>query len=402
MLSIPRLNDSGASCHGDGGLFSSGMKRSAATAFFLASFALLFGTALSGDAGMADAEGSTAGDRLLRKVTSGFSAASLQTAANARLGESMPTPPNPALPFSYSGAEGNRDKAAECLANAAWYEAGNDPIGQRAVMQTVINRVNHSAYPNSVCGVIFEGSHLSTGCQFTFTCDGSLGARRPSARALASAKARAEEALRGEVDESIGTATHYHADYVYPYWADRLDRIAIVGPHIFYKFRGSSGTLRSRSHLEGEADFNELAARKSRSSKAIEAVSGASVDVVELTAGAMADIAVSETVREVSRNAFYIAVGDSRAAGRWAVSALEKCRGRNDCQVIGYENETAALRNRRSDLSDRQRPLFLFVRDKASGMEISLWDCQRVSRNKASQCLPENSVALGNLLRDRY
>ncbi len=66
-------------------------------------------------------------------------------------------------------------RALECLANAIYYEAATEPLdGQRAVAQVVLNRLRHPAFPNSVCGVVYQGSERATGCQFTFTCDGSL------------------------------------------------------------------------------------------------------------------------------------------------------------------------------------------------------------------------------------
>lgn len=124
--------------------------------------------------------------------------------------------------------------ALECMTQAIYYEAANEPsAGQRAVAQVVLNRVRHPAFPHSVCGVVYEGSHLSTGCQFTFTCDGSL-LRRPSKSGWARAQAAALAALNGWVEQRVGLATNYHADYVVPYWASSLSKIATIGRHIFY------------------------------------------------------------------------------------------------------------------------------------------------------------------------
>ncbi len=111
------------------------------------------------------------------------------------------------------------DVAAECLALAVSYEAGQEPVaGQEAVAQVILNRVLHPAYPDSVCGVVWQGSARRTGCQFTFTCDGSL--RRPrSAAQMTAARAVAVRVLAGESADHVAGATHYHADYVTPYWA---------------------------------------------------------------------------------------------------------------------------------------------------------------------------------------
>lgn len=136
----------------------------------------------------------------------------------------------------------DRMRSIDCLADAIYYEAGNEPVeGQRAVAQVVLNRVRHPAYPNSVCGVVYQGAALRTGCQFSFVCDGSL-ARARAPVGYAGARAVAETALAGYVYAPVGWATHYHADYVVPYWAAGLTKVATIGAHIFYRWPGRQGT----------------------------------------------------------------------------------------------------------------------------------------------------------------
>jgi hypothetical protein len=150
--------------------------------------------------------------------------------------------PNPAaLPFPFKGNAEARSRALECLASAVYYEAGSQgDDGERAVAQVVLNRVRHPAFPGSVCGVVYQGSTQATGCQFTFTCDGSLY-RRPDAAGWKRAYAVAQAALSGAVFAPVGFATHYHANYVVPYWASTLAKNAIVGAHIFYRWAGGWG-----------------------------------------------------------------------------------------------------------------------------------------------------------------
>ena len=150
--------------------------------------------------------------------------------------------PNPAAaPFVWKGNAAARAQAIQCLASAAYYEAGNqDEDGARAVAQVVLNRVRHPAFPNTVCGVVYEGSTRPTGCQFTFTCDGSLN-REPDAEGWRRARTVAEAALAGYVYAPVGWATHYHADYVLPTWASTMAKNAIVGAHLFYRWSGSWG-----------------------------------------------------------------------------------------------------------------------------------------------------------------
>lgn len=150
--------------------------------------------------------------------------------------------PNPAAkPFAFSGNSATRARATECLASAIYYEAGRESEdGQRAVAQVVLNRVRHPAFPSTVCGVVYQGSTRVTGAQFTFTNDGSLY-RQPDAGGWARSRRIAEAALNGAVFSPVGWATHYHANYVLPYWAATLAKNAVVGAHLFYRWAGGWG-----------------------------------------------------------------------------------------------------------------------------------------------------------------
>jgi spore germination cell wall hydrolase CwlJ-like protein len=153
------------------------------------------------------------------------------------------TLPNPAArPFAVSFATpADRLRALECLTAAVYYEAAvESTAGQQAVAQVVLNRVRHPAYPRTVCGVVFQGSERTTGCQFTFTCDGALR-RTPSAAGWARARRVAEEALAGKVYAPVGWATHYHTNWVVPYWSSSLVKLASVGTHLFFRWEGGWG-----------------------------------------------------------------------------------------------------------------------------------------------------------------
>lgn len=159
---------------------------------------------------------------------------------------------NAALPFSTAPVQAARAftvdegsnahrRAMLCLTQAIYYEAGYESIeGRRAVAQVVLNRMRHPAFPKSICGVVYQGS---TGpvCQFSFVCDGALY-RRPSRAAWLESEATAAAALGGYVEQSVGGATHYHADYVAPRWAPMLAKVAKLGTHIFYRWPGAWGT----------------------------------------------------------------------------------------------------------------------------------------------------------------
>ncbi|MGI8942886.1 MAG: cell wall hydrolase [Qipengyuania sp.] len=176
-------------------------------------------------------------------------------------------PGTAARAFQAAGSGLDKARALQCLSMAVYYEAASESYdGQRAVAQVVLNRVAHPAYPASVCGVVFQGSERSTGCQFTFTCDGSL-ARKPSRRGWATAQSVALVALAGEVFEPVGWATHYHTNYVHPYWASGLDYLGDIGAHRFYRWKGRAGRADAFSiaYRGGEP----LAAPKQRAAPAI-------------------------------------------------------------------------------------------------------------------------------------
>ena len=144
-----------------------------------------------------------------------------------------------AMRLDNSGVD--RTRALECLTAAIYYEAASEPDqGQRAVAQVVLNRVAHPSFPNTVCGVVYQGSERSTGCQFSFACDGAL-ARVPSRFFWNRARDVAAQALAGYVEPSVGLATHYHTNAVHPYWAPSLQFITAIGAHRFYSLMGRAG-----------------------------------------------------------------------------------------------------------------------------------------------------------------
>lgn len=153
--------------------------------------------------------------------------------------------PNPAArPFMLAAdlPAIERARALDCLTSAIYYEAAFEPEpGQRAVAQVVLNRLRHPHYPKSVCGVVFQGSERTTGCQFTFTCDGAL-ARPPTPFFWERARKIAEQALSGHVAKDVGYATHYHTMWVVPYWSSSLVKTAAIGGHIFFRWEGGWGT----------------------------------------------------------------------------------------------------------------------------------------------------------------
>ncbi|WP_048708173.1 cell wall hydrolase [Microvirga massiliensis] len=132
----------------------------------------------------------------------------------------------------------NLQKERRCLAEAIYFEARSEPEeGQAAVAQVVLNRVRSGLYPSSICGVVYQNRHRHLACQFTFACEGKA-LRISEPESWNAAQRIAGEVLNGKrYLAEVGGSTHYHANYVRPYWARRLKKMDVIGRHIFYKLR---------------------------------------------------------------------------------------------------------------------------------------------------------------------
>ncbi len=124
----------------------------------------------------------------------------------------------------------------QCMAEAIYYEARSESSwGQMAVAEVVMNRVKDYRYPDSVCEVVYQGSERRTGCQFSFTCDGSMNSP-PQGRLWQKSQIVANHVLMDLNKPRTRGATHYHATYVDPVWNSGLIKTNHIGEHIFYRF----------------------------------------------------------------------------------------------------------------------------------------------------------------------
>jgi len=129
------------------------------------------------------------------------------------------------------------ERERRCLATAIYFEARGEPVrGQIAVGQVILNRVRSPQFPQTICGVVYQGQ-LNPGCQFSFACDGHTDMpRQDSHWALAQDLSR--QITSGQVWlPEVGYSTYYHADYVRPGWVNAMNKIDSIGRHIFYKKR---------------------------------------------------------------------------------------------------------------------------------------------------------------------
>ncbi|MCA0047914.1 cell wall hydrolase [Mesorhizobium sp. B283B1A] len=124
----------------------------------------------------------------------------------------------------------------KCLANGIYFEARSESVrGQAAVAQVILNRVRNPAYPNSICGVVYQNDSWFNRCQFSFACDGRKK-RIDSPAAYKTAQDIAMAVTAGKIFiPEVGSSTHYYAQYVHPGWARTMQKMTKIGLHIFYR-----------------------------------------------------------------------------------------------------------------------------------------------------------------------
>jgi spore germination cell wall hydrolase CwlJ-like protein len=130
------------------------------------------------------------------------------------------------------------DKELWCLATAIYFEARGEAYrGQVGVAQVVLNRVKHHLYPSTICSVVFQNQHMRNACQFSFACDG-IADKVTDQKSWKQADEIARGVIKGDLYlAEVGAATHYHATYVKPRWAPRMQKLTQIGLHVFYEFK---------------------------------------------------------------------------------------------------------------------------------------------------------------------
>ncbi|MBN8807587.1 MAG: cell wall hydrolase [Sphingomonas sp.] len=296
------------------------------------------------------------------------------------------TAPNPAArPFRFSGGSADRARAIDCLAVGQLYEAGDDVDGERAVAQVVLNRVRHPAFPKSVCGVVFQGSERSTGCQFSFTCDGALDRWHPSPAAWSRARDVAIAALNGHVYAPVGYATHYHTDWVVPYWSASLDKIAQVKTHLFFRWTGWWGTPAAFVHsVSGnEPGIAALAALFDSHKDAAEAL--AEVKPAEVEAAGVAG--APGQALSIDPNSFLVTLDPHAAPDSFVAIATKTCGTRDYCKLMAWNDRSKTPAGLPLGQAQIAAMSFSYLRDKSRGYEKSLWNCSQFQRASKGECM---------------
>ncbi len=313
--------------------------------------------------------------------------------ANAKI--PLVTGPNPAAqPFSIGQSGTDAERAADCLASTIYYEAGNESLeGQMAVAQVVLNRVRHPAFPNTVCGVVFQGSERRTGCQFSYTCDGSMARRQPSASVWQKLRGIAISMLSGGVFAPVGNATHYHADYVLPYWSSSMEKVWVEGPHIFYRWAGGWGSPRA---FVGRYKGGEMGLVKPKPIVPI-GVNGLPVAGQPLTplSDQIVEKAVATgatTAADQERGQFILRLDPALDPLQLPLLAQQACGARDYCKVLGWSDPKTMPKGFPIAEDKLASMSFSYLRIKGQGFEKALWNCAVFPRPDKKQCIRERIV----------
>lgn len=324
--------------------------------------------------------------------------------------------PNPAArPFLFAGSPEDLGRATDCLAAAQIYEAGDDAVGEEAVAQVVLNRTRHPAFPKTVCGVVFQGQERTTGCQFTFTCDGALAARTPSPSAWARAREIATAALAGKVFKPVGLATHYHTNWVVPYWSSSLDKVTSVGTHLFFRWTGWWGTPPAFRRTVDNVE--PLMARIARLSPSHQGAPGATPfqsglfqvappltgpERAALLAARLQQPIGTESLGKVfgggrliaiepGARSFLFELGRGTSPDSWPALAETFCAGRNECRLMGWRAGDGAPGRFPLNLAQIDAMAFSYIHNAANGLQRSLWNCALTPRADKRQCMRDRT-----------
>jgi len=289
-----------------------------------------------------------------------------------------------ARPFMFDGSTDQRARAIDCLAVAMLYEAGDDPLGQRAVAQVIVNRARHPAFPKTICGVVFQGSERSTGCQFSFTCDNAMNRHHFADAAWVRARALAATFLNGAVFRPVGYATHYHTDWVVPYWQASLDKIAAVHTHLFFRWTGWWGTPAAFARgISSDEPVIPALAQYSDAHKAGLPLTEAAIATATTTAvtGSVSPLAGGDN------NSFLMTLDARMQPDAFAAIATHACGDRPYCKVMGWTDKSkvpTALPLQQAQVATMS---FSYLRDRAHGFDKALWNCAQFKRADKAQCM---------------
>lgn len=199
--------------------------------------------------------------------------------------------------------------------------------------------------------------------------------------------------LGGAIDASVGNATHFHADYVYPWWSNKLDKVARVGTHIFFRWRGFWGTRNALSarYGGGEPDplrLQETALTIAEANPLPTLLQGG--EAVRSITTEMVDEPAEESNGPPSPGAgiHFVLVAPEDSPSALVDRARSLCVNGGYCRVQGW-SDPANIPAKLPLSDDSRRTLrFSFVAANAGSSEAVFFDCRTFPGPQVGACLP--------------
>lgn len=123
-----------------------------------------------------------------------------------------------------------------CLALNIYHEARGEQVpGQYAVAQVTLKRAEQN--DTSACRETFKSKQFSWTTGVRKTGEGWLipkHLRPKDVDAWKKALIISSVAMEGKMRDFTKGADHYHAKSVRPVWASKMQKVAVIGQHIFY------------------------------------------------------------------------------------------------------------------------------------------------------------------------
>ena len=119
------------------------------------------------------------------------------------------------------------ETALMCLTLAIYHEARGEPLlGQMAVAEVIMNRVNHRSWPNTVCKVVKQKA------QFSFYSDNRSNEMKDlAAKAIAASIAKSYIEIGNP--GIVGGAACYTTVEVNNHWTQQSKVVTVIGGHKF-------------------------------------------------------------------------------------------------------------------------------------------------------------------------
>jgi hypothetical protein len=214
-----------------------------------------------------------------------------------------------------------------------------------------------------------------------------MGRWHPNPAAWARAREVAIAALSGLVYAKVGYSTHYHTDWVVPYWSASLDKVTAVKTHLFFRWTGWWGTpaafVRSVSGFEpGIAALDGFSAAHAGAAATLAEVNPAEIDSATIAGTGGGPQALS-----IDPNSFLVTLDPRAGADSFAQVAAKACGSRDYCKLMAWTDKARTPKGLPLGQAQISTMAFSYLRDKARGYEKALWNCAQFKRASKGECM---------------